>query len=357
MSTVDGCSMTVDDYKEQLALILMQSAALHSLPSPLVKLIGDYTGGPSGLYVHVYNISHDYKGVYRLADDHSHWKHVTNVPSADELICSARLATYFVATYRPHDETIGNAVQVFDLARREWRTIAPMLTRRDLHAIVSWKTKEREFNLAVLGGVPQRGVKELSSVEFYDGESNTWALGPSMLSRRSAPAVVVVDDVIYVFGGNGLTVDEDDAADDDRRSHTLCTAERFENGKWSSMASSTIAGAYHIAVHVSGTRKIRLLGGAFGSDEHGDVILNIMEEYDIDSNTYRLIDPNAYRLPFPDMYATTAHYDPYNRTLYVTASTYIRNPYMPIHAWYLRDDDPYGAWKPLGHVPVIPHKD
>ncbi|HEX6036317.1 MAG TPA: kelch repeat-containing protein, partial [Anaerolineales bacterium] len=55
-----------------------------------------------------------------------------------------------------------------------------------------------------LGG-RRSGTGELTSVEVYDPESDSWTTAPSLQTARGGFAAVAVDGKIYVLGGEVLT--------------------------------------------------------------------------------------------------------------------------------------------------------
>ena len=89
-----------------------------------------------------------------------------------------------------------NSAEVYDVNTDTWYPIANMHTRRSGASAVLIPGSNK---IMVLGGY--NGSTRVASVEFYDTETNTWAMGPSMSQERSNFATCTLENKLYVIGG------------------------------------------------------------------------------------------------------------------------------------------------------------
>jgi hypothetical protein len=82
-----------------------------------------------------------------------------------------------------------------------WAAIASLTRPRFQHCVMAWNG-----GIYVVGGLNITGsVTPISVVERYTPSTNQWALQPSMLFNRTQLGCAVLDDTMYVFGGNGVS--------------------------------------------------------------------------------------------------------------------------------------------------------
>ena len=81
------------------------------------------------------------------------------------------------------------------------------------------------FKIFAIGGYD--GVGDLSTVEEYNPDTNTWSSKASMPTARAGLAVAEVDGMIYAIGGDDGTVEVYNPATNTWSSKRLCRLEDF----------------------------------------------------------------------------------------------------------------------------------
>lgn len=87
---------------------------------------------------------------------------------------------------------------VYDPNRDRWKILPPMPTPRNHLAVGAIEDK-----FYAVGGRTTGGDFTLDVVEIFDTISNSWTTGENLPTGRSGMAGVVVNDVLYIFGGEG----------------------------------------------------------------------------------------------------------------------------------------------------------
>jgi N-acetylneuraminic acid mutarotase len=83
----------------------------------------------------------------------------------------------------------------YDPAQDSWSQLAPTLAPREHTTAVAYDGK-----IFLMGGRwPSPG--ELDSMEIYDPETDTWEMGPALETARAGFGAAVLNDQIYVLGG------------------------------------------------------------------------------------------------------------------------------------------------------------
>ncbi len=113
----------------------------------------------------------------------------------------------------------GTSLYAYDPMADIWATLAPMTHAREHTAAVAF-----EGDLWVLGGRWEEAM--LSSVEIFDTDSGTWSSGPSMQEARSGFGATVLDDNIFVAGGEVFDQSDGFVAT------ALDSVERFDGENW-----------------------------------------------------------------------------------------------------------------------------
>jgi N-acetylneuraminic acid mutarotase len=93
-----------------------------------------------------------------------------------------------------------NLVHIYDPGVDQWSTGHPMPTTRS--GVVAVTLEDRIY---VMGGgfkKPDGTFNFLTTVEIYDPTSDRWKKGSDLLMRHDAPAALVLDRKIYLFGGH-----------------------------------------------------------------------------------------------------------------------------------------------------------
>ena len=98
-------------------------------------------------------------------------------------------------TIDDHDDlVVHDSVMVYDFIKKEFKTYPSLPKPVYLMSTVTWGEK-----IIVIGGVDKRA--NLNDVIMYDIESGHCETLPSLRRRRCGQSSVVIDDVIFVFGG------------------------------------------------------------------------------------------------------------------------------------------------------------
>jgi len=250
------------------------------------------------------------------------WATRAPMPTPRSALCTAVLdgKIYAIGGLK-NEEAALSVVEVYDPATDTWDSKTPMPTARCVMdcAVVDGK-------IYVFGGSNTGGASIISTVEEYDTATDTWDTKTPLPTPRSDVAVEAINGKIYVIGGSkrtgslwaGLnTVEEYDPVTD-----TWTTKSNMPTRRWSlgtcvigekiyaiggNIQYPTIASAVEVydpatdtwseKAHMPTARyslstcfvngRIYAFGGwrASGGDA-GDPIYKIVEEYDVNSNTW-----------------------------------------------------------------------
>ena len=168
--------------------------------------------------------------------------------------------------------SILSTVEVYDPATDTWNTKTPLPTPRSDVAVEAINGK-----IYVIGGSKRTGSlwAGLNTVEEYDPVADTWATKSNMPTARWSLGTCVVDGKIYAIGGNiqyptiSSAVEVYDPATDTWSVKAPMPTARY------SLATSFVNG------------KIYAFGGWRASGgSAGDPIYKIVEEYDVNTNTW-----------------------------------------------------------------------
>jgi kelch-like protein 2/3 len=94
-----------------------------------------------------------------------------------------------------------NSAEYFDTTKNEWINISPMSIRRSSVG-VGVIGSGSNARLYAVGGYDGSSRQCLSSVEFYNPDTDSWTPAPDMISRRSGAGVGVLDNLLYAVGGH-----------------------------------------------------------------------------------------------------------------------------------------------------------
>ncbi|MFO7933656.1 MAG: kelch repeat-containing protein [Bacteroidales bacterium] len=119
----------------------------------------------------------------------------------------------------------------------------------------------------VMGGVPGVPADALEDIQVYDPQTDTWQTAGNMPIRRAAFGSCVIDDKIYLIGGELEEYTENVIAD--------VSVYDPATGKWTSLAPLPTARCYLTADVING--KIYAAGG---TTEIADLGFDIVEVYD-----------------------------------------------------------------------------
>jgi N-acetylneuraminic acid mutarotase len=153
-----------------------------------------------------------------------------------------------------------------------WSSAAPMPTARLLLATVTGP----DGRIYALGGQPNTGSNNLSTLEAYDPAANTWTTLASMPTPRAALAAVMgPNGLLYALGGGNS-------------SGILNTVEAYNpaTNTWTTAASMPTARDYLTAA-VGTDGRIYAIGGFNGS------AVSTVEAYDPTTNTWTTVAPMA----------------------------------------------------------------
>ena len=92
------------------------------------------------------------------------------------------------------DDVSHDSVMVYDFITKEFKTCRSLPKPVHLTSTVTWGKQ-----IIVIGGVNERG--NFNDVIMYDIKSGHCKTLPSLRHRRSSPSSVIIEDVIFVFGG------------------------------------------------------------------------------------------------------------------------------------------------------------
>jgi N-acetylneuraminic acid mutarotase len=97
--------------------------------------------------------------------------------------------------------------EMFDTEKNSWTTLKPMTLPRNHHDVADLDGKLYVIGGAVRSCFPGGWSSSVSMNEVYDIATDTWSTRAPMPTARSGVGAAVVDDKIYVIGGEGW-VDE-----------------------------------------------------------------------------------------------------------------------------------------------------
>ncbi|XP_076813059.1 kelch-like protein 26 isoform X2 [Clavelina lepadiformis] len=125
------------------------------------------------------------------------WSLMTNINQnrQDHVLVSALGLLYALGGYDDDDNDVINTAECYDPQNGKCEYIPPMKScRSSLTAVVL------NNEIYAIGG--HDGSTDLSSVEKYNLDTKTWIDVPSMNEERWGGSACVVDDLIWVFGGD-----------------------------------------------------------------------------------------------------------------------------------------------------------
>jgi N-acetylneuraminic acid mutarotase len=131
----------------------------------------------------------------------------------------------------------------------------------------------------------------LTTVEIYDPESDTWKKGPDLLMRHDAPAALVLDRGIYLFGGHHPNARGGPLTDPATNfSEVLDT----EQGRWDSLMPMPTPRFSLAAVALKG-KILAMGGGAFRDGVFRN--FDLVEIYDPVAQSW--VKESGMSLPWP----------------------------------------------------------
>jgi hypothetical protein len=147
--------------------------------------------------------------------------------------------------------------------------------------------------------------------------TNKWSLLASLSSPNQHFSTVLLNDHVYVFGGEGRP-----------GYYSTCFAYDIRANKWSSIESMSM-GRSRTSAAVVGSDTILVMGGL--TTDRAGVGVDIIEEYKPSTNKWRTL---SWKLPCP-CYHTGSIFDKTSRRLIIMAgrSTYIRNQPFDDNEW------------------------
>ena len=200
------------------------------------------------------------------------WDRLTSLPQFSLAgNCWATSCGNAIITYNDN-----NCVLIYDRFTRKWFTTPTLLINRRTILCTCGQYVYSIGGCDVEDDEPQKTVQCIKFVKTDVVETILLQTMPSMNVGRVTAASVVVNNVIYIFGGKSQELNE----------VTVTSAECYAPGQrneWVLLASSTIPRYHHVAVAVN-SDTIWLMGGSFERKS-----LDIVEEYTISTNTWRIL--------------------------------------------------------------------
>ena len=163
-----------------------------------------------------------------------------------------------------------STVEVYDPKTDKWERKADMPTARTdaatsvvngkIYAIGGTVLNRFEFDVLVNGQInriPRWKAEDISTVEMYDPDTDTWAKAKNMNRARAGAAVSVVDGEIYVMGGTGLPLIINHPGP------FLSSMEVYnpQKNRWREIGDMPTAKSNHTTSVING--KIYVMGGSF----------------------------------------------------------------------------------------------
>lgn len=147
-------------------------------------------------------------------------------------------------------ETGTAIVEAYDVAKNEWRTVAPMPTPREC-AVVAAQGK-----LWALGGY-DGDARVLATVESYDPKTDRWTAEPDMVSPTSAHSALATRGALFTFG--------------DYRMLDRVARLDLRKGIWTELDVPFVASRHNACAELRG--EIFVVGGnVASSDSHLDLV-------------------------------------------------------------------------------------
>ena len=165
-------------------------------------------------------------------EDTSCWKPLTRLTKSvgtDDSVCYTDRG--LVVTGGCKEDAMDQCL-LFDIARKMWETMPPLITSRYLHRCVSLCDC-----VYVVGGVDVDN-ETLASVECLNQKSRQWSSLPEMPHAVYAPVVTSYRNKIFVFGGR------------DAQDKHLCYTQVFDTtqNKWSTLSAMPVVCEFGAAV-------------------------------------------------------------------------------------------------------------
>jgi hypothetical protein len=166
-----------------------------------------------------------------------------------------------------------------------WEEVAPMPTGRLAAAAAIMGGR-----LYVAGGMDDFQVNELTTVEAYDPQTNTWTACASMKYPRQSHQLVALGGYLYAVGGSGPRVPPRGPRGvelEDKSKVSLSTMERYDPqaDAWTPVANMAVARREFAAAALDG--KLYVTGGMTGTYMHGRYMLqSSCECYDPQTNAW-----------------------------------------------------------------------
>ncbi|XP_026481659.1 kelch-like protein 17 [Ctenocephalides felis] len=171
----------------------------------------------------------------------------------------------------------------------KWITVAPMLQKRTSHALCSVNGA-----LYAFGGVQKESNEDdndiLQTVEMYSPELNKWCYVSSMPDSRAMFSSAVLDEFIYIFGGNSSRI---------QQTENSGTVERYDtlNDRWSQLQPMPLVSSNNSRA-VAYRNRIYVIGGITKDKQ----IQNTVFAYNPRSTKWQHVPP----MRFPRMNAAVA---------------------------------------------------
>ena len=169
--------------------------------------------------------------------------------------------------------TSGNlsTVEIYDIETNSWSTGTNMPTARN-----SFTSQLYNGKIYCIGG---SNSSVLSTVEIYDIETNSWSTGTNMPTARNGLTSVLYNDKIYCIAGN---------RDLSNAYSNLVEIYNIESNTWTSSVTNIPTARYHLTSQIY-DNKIYCMGGANITG-----LINKVEAYDILTNTWSSLSVIPY---------------------------------------------------------------
>ncbi len=184
---------------------------------------------------------------------------------------------YAIGGLDPERATL-DKVEAYNTLTDTWTEVAPLPIAIHHPAAISYDGK-----LYVIGGYTE-GFVPSSAVFMYDPKTDSWSRAADMSIARGALTVEVVDDIIYAVGGAGT---------EEPRGHILLGInEAYDpvRDRWETKAPMPTP-REHLASGMVGGKMYVIGGRTTGNVGGADTNLDINEQYDPVTDTWRLMAP------------------------------------------------------------------
>lgn len=202
-----------------------------------------------------------------IADSENSWTTKLSMPTAR---CNFGVAVvgskiYAIGGYKDGSGYLATNEE-YDPATNTWTTKTPMPTPRSRFAIAVWQNK-----IYVIGGYYKDNLVNyyLGTNEVYDPSTDSWETLTAMPTARALLTADVVNDKIYLIGGNGESFDLNEVYDP-------------KTDSWTTKAPLPTPVSSHCSAVVDD--KIYILGG-YARTERPDYC-DLNQIYDPDTNTW-----------------------------------------------------------------------